>query len=83
MRKSPPSLPAVGTSPRILTGHTVGDFPSIVQKAELPTAQRFPGALVSQLVPGWGGDRERELQIAGLSLAPCLLQRLQEETGIQ
>lgn len=57
-RKSP-LPPAVGTQPSILTGHAVGHFPSVVQEAELPAAQGFPGALVSQLVPG--GDRERKL----------------------
>lgn len=75
-RESPSPHPLWGPSPRILTGHVVRHLPSIVQQAELPAAQRFPGPLVSQLVPG--GDRERKLQIAGLSHAPCLLKRLQE-----
>jgi hypothetical protein len=58
VRASLPPRPT-GTSLRILTSYTVGHLPGIVQKAELPTAQRFPGPLVSQLVPG--GDKDRKL----------------------
>lgn len=61
VRKSPFPCPLRRPSPRIFTCHTVGHFSSIVQKAELSPAQRFPGPLVSQLVPG--GDRERKLQL--------------------
>ena len=75
-RASPSPRTLWGPSPGLLTGHTVGHLPSVVQKAELPPAQRFPGPLVSQLVPG--SDRERTPQTAGLSHAPCLLKRLQE-----
>lgn len=47
--------PPGGHSLRVLTGHVVGHLPGIVQEAELPAVQRFPGPLVSQLVPGATG----------------------------
>lgn len=56
MRESFSPCPLEGPSSRILTGHAVGHLSSIVQKAELPTFQRFPGPLISQLVPGEGEE---------------------------
>ena len=57
MRGGKAPLPALlgGQSPRVLTSHVVGHLPGIVQEAELPAVQRFPGPLVSQLVPGATG----------------------------
>lgn len=75
------SSPRWGPSPSILTGHAVGHLPRVVQKAELPSAQGFPGPLIGQLVPG--SDRERKVQIAGPSCAPCLLKRLRKKPSIQ
>lgn len=44
----------------VLTTHAVGHLPSIVQKAELPSIQRFPCPLVSQLMSGGVEEREEE-----------------------
>lgn len=62
----PPS--SMGPNIKILTCNTVGHLSSIVQKAELPTTQGFPGSLVSQLVPR--DDKDRKLQTADLGHAP-------------
>lgn len=57
----PPPCPT-GPGVRILTSHAVGHLSSVMQKAELPSVEGFPGLLVSELVPA--GDKDRKLQIS-------------------